>query len=83
VTCGPADMAGKAAKAMRDASYSQLPVDDGTAFVVLLTAETVARWVFDFSTRFFVAYESSRPRLVEPTSMRTNMTYDTGPRPQP
>jgi len=35
-----------------------------------------------FSTRFFVAHESSKPRIVEPMSMRTNMTYDTGPRPQ-
>src|SRR5688572_29653019 len=35
--------------------------------------------LFDFSTRFFVAYESSKPRIVEPMSMRTNMTYDTGP----
>ena len=38
--------------------------------------------LFHFSTRFFVAYESSKPRIVEPISMRTNMTYDTGPRPQ-
>jgi len=38
--------------------------------------------LFDFSTRFFVAYESSKPWIVEPMSMRTNMTYDTGPRPQ-
>ena len=38
--------------------------------------------LFDFSTRFFVAYESSRSRIVEPVSMRTNMIYDTGPRPQ-
>lgn len=45
VTCGPSDLVGKAAKAMRDGSYSQLPVYDGTAFVGLLTAGTVARWV--------------------------------------
>lgn len=38
--------------------------------------------LFDFSTRFFVAYKSSKPRIVEPMSMRTNMTYDTGPPPQ-
>ena len=38
--------------------------------------------LFEFSTRFFLAYESSKLRVVEPTSMRTNMTYDTGPRPE-
>lgn len=38
--------------------------------------------LFDISTRFFVAYESSKSRIVEPMSMRTNMTYDTGPRPK-
>lgn len=38
--------------------------------------------LFELSTRFFVAHESKRPRIVEPVSMRTNMTYDTGLRPQ-
>lgn len=42
----------------------------------------VEELLFDFSTRFFVAHESSKPKIVEPMSMRTNMTYDTGPRPQ-
>jgi predicted transcriptional regulator len=45
VACGSSDPVGKAAKAMRDGSYSQLPIYDGSAFVGLLTAETVARWV--------------------------------------
>lgn len=38
----------------------------------------------DFSTRFPVAYGcvGNRSKLVEPISMRTNITYDTGPRPQ-
>ena len=45
VTCGSSDLVGKAAKAMRDGSFSQLPVYDGTIFVGLLTAGTVARWV--------------------------------------
>jgi predicted transcriptional regulator len=44
-TCGPPDAVGSAAKTMREGSYSQLPVYDGTAFVGLLTAETVAWWV--------------------------------------
>lgn len=44
-TCGPSDPVGRAAHTMRDKSYSQLPVYDGAAFVGLLTAETVARWV--------------------------------------
>jgi predicted transcriptional regulator len=30
---------------MREGPYSQLPVYDGSIFVGLLTAETVARWV--------------------------------------
>jgi predicted transcriptional regulator len=45
VICRPTDRVGGAAKKMRDGSYSQLPVYDGTTFVGLLTAETVARWV--------------------------------------
>ena len=38
--------------------------------------------LFELSTRFFVAHESSKSKIVEPISMRTNMTYDTGARPQ-
>ena len=40
--------------------------------------------LLEVSTRFFVACEigSKRIRPLEPTSMRTNMTYDTGPRPE-
>ena len=37
--------------------------------------------LFELSTRFFVAHES-KPKTVEPHFVRTNMTYDTGPRPQ-
>jgi predicted transcriptional regulator len=44
-TCDPSDPVGRAAMTMRDRSFSQLPVYDGSAFVGLLTAETVARWV--------------------------------------
>jgi hypothetical protein len=38
----------------------------------------------EVSTRFLVAYGrvEIRSKLVEPLSMRTNMTYDTGSRPQ-
>ncbi len=40
--------------------------------------------LMELSTRFLVAYGwvDNRSRLVEPISVRTNMTYDTGPRPQ-
>lgn len=38
--------------------------------------------LFELSTRFFVAHESKKPKIVEPHFVRTNMTYDTGPRPQ-
>lgn len=37
--------------------------------------------LFELSTRFFVAHES-KPKIVDPHFVRTNMTYDTGPRPQ-
>ena len=37
--------------------------------------------LYDFTTRFLVDYESSKSKIVEPVSMRTNMTYDPGPRP--
>ena len=38
--------------------------------------------LFELSTRFFAAHESKKPKSVEAVAMRTNMTYDTGPRPQ-
>lgn len=38
--------------------------------------------LFKLSTRLFVAHESKKPKIVEPHFVRTNMTYDTGPRPQ-
>lgn len=38
--------------------------------------------LFELSTRFFVAYESKKTKIVDPEFVRTNMTYDTGPRPQ-
>lgn len=37
--------------------------------------------LFVLSTRFFVAYES-KCKPVDSIPMRSNMTYDTGPRPQ-
>jgi hypothetical protein len=36
--------------------------------------------LMELSTRFFVAYESTRIKIVEPEFVRTNMTYDAGPR---
>jgi hypothetical protein len=40
--------------------------------------------LLDLSKRFLVAYGwvESRTRVVDPKSMRTNMIYDTGPRPK-
>ncbi len=40
--------------------------------------------LMELSTRFLVAYGwlEKRSKIVEPISMRTNMTYDTGPRRQ-
>ena len=59
---------------------ARLSGDDRAAKEQELNAKA-EKLLFEFSTRFFVAYESGKPRMVEPTSMRTNMTYDTGPRP--
>lgn len=59
---------------------ARLPDDERTALERQLNAKA-EKLLFEFSTRFFVAYESGKSRIVEPTSMRTNMTYDTGPRP--
>jgi len=39
------DPIAKAVKAMSERSFSQMPVYDGAAFVGLLTANTVARWL--------------------------------------
>ena len=38
--------------------------------------------LMELSTRFLIAYGwlDKRSKIVEPISMRTNMTYDTGPR---
>ncbi len=40
--------------------------------------------LMELSTRFLVAYGwvEKRSKIVEPISIRTNMTYDTGPRPK-
>lgn len=41
-------------------------------------------FLMELSTRFLVAYGwmERHSKVVEPISMHTNMTYDTGPRPQ-
>jgi len=36
--------------------------------------------LMELSTRFFVAYESTKTKIVEPEFVRTNMIYDSGPR---
>ena len=46
VTCGPGDPVADAAKRMVDGGFSRLPVyDDDGAFLGLLTANAIARWV--------------------------------------
>jgi predicted transcriptional regulator len=45
VICAPSDPIGKAAKAMLDSKFSQLPVYIGDEYVGLLTSETIARWI--------------------------------------
>jgi hypothetical protein len=38
--------------------------------------------LFELSTRFYVAYEQKCKKIEEPVLVRTNMIYDTGPRPK-
>ena len=45
VTCGPSVLVLEATGMLVDGNFSQIPVYDGRAFVALLTAETIARWV--------------------------------------
>jgi hypothetical protein len=45
VRAGASEAVGRAAKAMLDGDFSQVPVYDGSRFVELLTAETIARWL--------------------------------------
>ena len=47
VTCSPSDPIGKAAKAMLEGAFSQLPVYQQESCVGLLTSETIARWIAD------------------------------------
>lgn len=47
VSCEVAEPVGRAARAMLEGSFSQLPVYDDGAFRELLTAETIARWLGD------------------------------------
>ena len=45
VTCSPSDPIGKAAKAMLNGKFSQLPVYHQEQCIGLLTSETIARWI--------------------------------------
>jgi predicted transcriptional regulator len=45
VTCSPSDPIGKAAKAMFEGKFSQLPVYHHEKCIGLLTSETIARWI--------------------------------------
>ena len=45
VTCSPSDPIGKAAKAMFEGKFSQLPVYHYEKCIGLLTSETIARWI--------------------------------------
>ena len=47
VTCSPSDPIGKAAKAMLEGTFSQLPVYQQESCVGLLTSEAIARWIAD------------------------------------
>lgn len=38
--------------------------------------------LFELSTRFYVAYEQKCNKIADAVSVRTNMIYDTGPRPK-
>ena len=62
---------------------SRLPGEQRSSKERELNAKAEA-FLMELSTRFLAAYGwvESRSKVVEPISMRTNMTYDTGPRPQ-
>lgn len=62
---------------------SRLQGEDRAAKIRQLNAKA-EELLMELSTRFLVAYGwvEKRSKLVEPISMRTNMTYDTGPRPK-
>lgn len=45
MTCSPSDPIGKAARAMLEGKFSQLPVYDHEKCIGLLTSETIARWI--------------------------------------
>lgn len=47
VSCRPAEPVAEAAKRMVDGDFSRLPVYDEDAFIGLLTANAIARWVAD------------------------------------
>ncbi|HWQ23387.1 MAG TPA: CBS domain-containing protein [Gaiellaceae bacterium] len=62
---------GRAAKAMLDGNFSQVPVYDASRFVELLTAETLARWL---------AHElASGVGLVEEASIRDVLRFTEDP----
>lgn len=60
---------------------TRLEGDERTAKEKELNAKA-EELLMELSTRFLVAYGwlEKRSKIVEPISMRTNMTYDTGPR---
>lgn len=50
---------GQAAIAMRDGSFSQIPILEGSKVVALLTAETIVRWVAsEFANELVVPWET-------------------------
>ena len=64
---GADEMIGRAAALMLEGNFSQLPIYEGTRFVGLLTAETIARWL---GTKF-----ASGIGLVEEASVRDVLKF--------
>jgi hypothetical protein len=59
---------------------SRLQGDQRAAKEIKLNAKA-EELLFELSTQFYVAHKWKLNRIEEPFSVRTNMTYDTGPRP--
>lgn len=72
VTCAPAEPVAEAAKRMVDGGFSRLPVYDEAAFLGLLSANAIARWV--------AARLAGPERVLEEESVAAVLEYGGGER---
>lgn len=73
VVCAATDPITKAAATMRSGNFSQIPVYDGSAFVALLTNDTIARWFSAcFSRDGSIVHETQVQCVLEHAEMPDN-----------